>query len=184
MSVAGPALARLLAGRAAAWVAGQRARHRPRASPLTPAARERLGPWFRPDTLVLARVRTVPRLDPGPVIGALERVGFRPPLEWDRIWGITFVDTIVLMDRVPAEELDTLLFHECVHVAQYRLLGARRFLDEYLRGWVEAGRRYRDIPLEADAYALALKFATAPDAPFAVEPEVAARLHARGWAAG
>lgn len=183
MSPAAGLLAPLLAGRAAAWVSRQRALHRPPARALDPDPRSRLAAWFSPATLDLVRLRTVPRLDPPSVLAALRRVGLSPPLEFERIWGITFVDTIVVVERVPPAEMETLLFHECVHVAQYRLLGVRGFLDRYVRGWLGAGRRYRGIPLEADAYELAARYA-AGEGPFPVEPEVARRLAARGWGTG
>lgn len=176
MTVAGTVLAPFLAGRAAAWVETQRARHRPRAERLPIEAAERLAGWFLPESLAAVRLRAVPRIDPPAPLGLLERLGVRLPLEFERIWGITFVDTIVLLERVPEEERGPLLFHECVHVVQYRLLGTRGFLERYVRGWLAVGRRYRDIPLEMDAYALARRFVEEPGAPFAVEPEVARRL--------
>jgi hypothetical protein len=172
-----------LAGAAAAWVTRQRERHRAAAAPLEPGSRSRLAAWFSPATLDLVRVRSVPRLDPPRAVAALRRAGLSPPLEFDRIWGITFVDTVVVVERASHMEMDALLFHECVHAVQYRLLGARGFLDRYVRGWLDAGRRYRAIPLEADAYELAARFA-AGDGPFPVEPEVARRLAARGWGTG
>lgn len=164
-----------LAGRATAWVAGQRERHRPGAEPLDENVSRRLAGWFDAATLESVRVRSVPRLDAGPAVRALEWLGVRLPLEIDRVWGITFVDTIVVLDRVPVETRLPLLFHECVHVTQYRRLGARGFLEAYVRGWLENGRRYREIPLEVDAYALQRRFVEAPGDPVPVDAAVAER---------
>lgn len=183
MNAAAAMIAPFLAARAAGWVERQRARHRGAAANLSEDGAARLAPWFGPETLARLRVRTVPRMDPPPGLGVVARLGLDLPLEFDRIWGMTFVDTVVLLERVPPVARETLLFHECVHVVQYRLLGVRGFLAEYVRGWLEAGRRYRDIPLEADAYDLARRFEQAPETPFAAEPEIARRLAARGWGA-
>src|SRR6266576_6182962 len=69
-----------------------------------------------------------------------------------------------------------LLFHEFVHVLQYRLLGVQEFARRYVDGWL-AGKgfldrpdlRYVSIPLERQAYDLQARFAAAPDSAFSVE---------------
>lgn len=46
-----------------------------------------------------------------------------------------------------------LLFHELVHVVQFRQLGVREFSRHYVRGFVST-RSYRRIPLEVCAFSL------------------------------
>lgn len=167
----------LLQRRAAAWVRRKRALHRPRAEPLAAAARLPLGDYFEAATLDLVRVRTVSLFDNPPIYTVFDRVGRRYPVDFREMWGVTFMDTILIAaERVrPAARL-SLLFHECVHVVQYRLLGLEGFVAAYARGWVASGGQYREIPLERDAYELQRHFRTAPRVPFPVEAEVAARL--------
>jgi len=69
-----------------------------------------------------------------------------------------------------------LLFHELVHVEQYRHLGIPRFSDLYVRGFLNGGS-YEAIPLEINAYTLGGRFEFDPQRVFSVEDEV------RRWAA-
>jgi hypothetical protein len=137
------------------WILRQRALHRPEARPLGRGERRGMAPFFPEATLDRARVvRTGslarPRMDQE--IAAL-------CLEFARMRGITYADTVVVVDRAAAARLPLpLLFHELVHVVQYRLLGTREFARRYLGGWVEAGFRYGSIPLERTAYALQARF--------------------------
>jgi hypothetical protein len=50
-----------------------------------------------------------------------------------------------------------LLFHELVHVEQYRKLGIPRFSELYVRGFLNGGS-YEAIPLEVNAYSLEDRF--------------------------
>lgn len=155
------------------WIEAQRAIHHPAARPLERADLDRLAGFFAAETLAAARVRRLARLEPPRAARAMLRVGISLPVELDRLWAITFVDTIVVLDAAPEAELTRTLFHELVHVVQYRLLGTRGFVERYVRGWLDNGRRYGAIPLEADAYELARRYVSAPDPPFDVEGAVA-----------
>jgi hypothetical protein len=64
-----------------------------------------------------------------------------------------------------------LLFHELVHVEQYRQLGIPRFSELYVRGFLN-GRSYEAIPLEVNAYALERQFEENPAQQFSVAEEV------------
>jgi hypothetical protein len=61
----------------------------------------------------------------------------------------------------------TTLFHEFVHVEQYREFGIQRFADLYLRGFLNAGS-YFEIPLKRIAYTLGERFENNPARPFPV----------------
>ena len=81
---------------------------------------------------------------------------------------ITFFDTVVSHETFT----DALLFHELVHVEQYRQLGVPKFADLYLRGFVNRGG-YFEIPLEQQAYMLGRQYEEKPARNFSVADEVA-----------
>lgn len=158
------------------WVASRRDHHRPRASPLDPAERDELTPHFPSGVLGAVRVRRVESIEPPRTLAALGRLGVDAPLAGGTIRGIAFDDTIVVLDRLPAAAATSLLFHELIHVVQYRLLGVRGFVERYVRGWLESEGSYRDIPLERDAYELQRRHAEEPGRPIRVLEAVVARL--------
>jgi hypothetical protein len=63
------------------------------------------------------------------------------------------------------------LFHELVHVEQYKQLGVRNFAKLYVRGFLRTGA-YRGIPLEVHAYELDGRYAANPALRFRVRDEV------------
>ena len=82
------------------------------------------------------------------------------------IAGITFDHVIAARSPMPA----AMVFHEMVHVVQFRLLGIGPFARLYTRGLLSTGR-YDDIPLERCAYELEARFEMGLP-PFSVEAEV------------
>jgi hypothetical protein len=81
---------------------------------------------------------------------------------------ITFSDTVVSHGRIT----DELLFHELVHVEQYRQLGTGRFAELYVRGFLIGGS-YEAIPLERNAYQLSERYEGNRRRHFSVADEVA-----------
>ena len=161
---------RWLAVRGAAWVERRRRAHRPFAQPLAPDVRRAFERHFEPETLAVVRVHEIPRIGPPWPLVLWRRLRPRA-LDLGPIWGITYVDTVVLAtDVIDGLRLETCLFHECVHVAQYRLYGSVGFVRRYIREWVEAGWRYRGIGLEREAYTLQRRFAAGEA--FRVEEEL------------
>ena len=143
-----------------AWIQTQRDVLRPGAAELGDGHSERFGPYFRPDTLKSVRYRLVDKIEnPGFYRDLAER-GIEIPLDFSRMVGITFDDTISISKRkLRRKYLTRLLFHECVHVAQYRRLGVEAFIDRYVHGWADKGFNYFTIPLERQAYELERRFA-------------------------
>lgn len=107
--------------------------------------RDRMAPYFGLDLLDRVEVRAVDRVrTPGTRIGpaglCLGRV------------------VVIARDVGVSTRFERVLFHELVHCAQMRRMGAARFCGAYLAGWWAAGRSYLDIPLEVEAYALQDRF--------------------------
>ena len=128
---------------------------------------------FGPETLTAARLASIPARRPTDLLGRMDRL----PFDRYGMAAITYEDTI-LVDavRFPEEASLPLLFHELVHVVQYRILGTAEFARRYVSGWIDAGRVYRRIPLEVQAYDLEHRFASGERFAESVETLVRAGL--------
>jgi len=84
---------------------------------------------------------------------------------------ITCFDTYFVLWQ--EAERESLHFHELVHVVQWQLLGAERFLALYADGLEKHG--YRNSPLEAMAYHHEARFNTNAQ-PYSVEAAVRQQL--------
>lgn len=161
-------LAFLLSFSGAAWVRLRARQLRRDARPLSPDERVALSPWFDEALLASARVAEADRVPP-----PLPRWLLRGPLRrLDISWaaGMAFPGVVLVTPEPreapsrrgtpqPARTISLgLLFHELVHIAQYTELGTRGFIHAYIGGWLRAGCRYRDIPLEVEAYHLTDRF--------------------------
>jgi len=112
---------------------------------------------------------------PDPILYPLVRVfGIQGMLEMSSIGAITLIDVVAHPDEL---DLGT-LFHELVHVVQYRVLGLKEFARLYVRGFLERAG-YEGIPLERQAYQLGSRFERWPQRLFSVEEEVI-RWHSAG----
>ena len=107
----------------------------------------------------------------------VERLGLSVPSA-ATIAAITFDDVVAVRDELTLR----LLFHELVHVVQYRQLGVHSFARQYVSGFLSQGS-YEDIPLEQCAYVLEERFARGTGA-FRVEFEVRKWLARDGFTAG
>ena len=158
------------------WLQRRRDLHRPLGQPLAVEVLDALGPYFEPVLLGAIRVHRVPRIRPPWPVGLLGRLG-RAPIDFGHVWGITYLDTIVLATSLVEEKRETVcLFHECVHAAQVRVLGPAGFVRRYVEEWAAAGWRYSGIGLERQAYALQHRFEIGEE--FRVEAEMERALDA------
>ena len=156
-----------------AWIISQRELHRPQAKALPSGIKKRFGPYFPSDLLELARIRHVPRIENPGFFATLEQIGQPIQFDFRRTAGITFFDTILIAKTAKTPRgLDSLYFHECVHIVQYHLLGIDNFIEQYVNGWGQNGFSYHNIPLEQTAYDLQRAFEANPQQPFSVEAEV------------
>jgi hypothetical protein len=87
-----------------------------------------------------------------PFYADLEKLGFTGLPNFSTMPAITFDDVVVFHDPLTPQ----LIFHELVHVVQYRLLGIDEFARLYVRGYLQGG--YEGTPLEICAYQLDGRF--------------------------
>ena len=102
-----------------------------------------------------------------PFYADLEQLGFTGLPNFTTMAAITFDDVAVFHDPMTPQ----LIFHELVHVTQYRLLGIEEFARLYVRGYLHGG--YDGTPLEICAYQLDGRFIMG-SVGFDVEAEVKA----------
>jgi len=102
-------------------------------------------------------------------------MGFRNLPDQSTMGAITFSDVVV--SHVPFD--NGLLFHELVHVEQYRQLGIERFSELYVKGFLTGGG-YNGIPLEKQAYALGTQYETNPQHLFSVQDIVRDSIRQQG----
>ena len=157
----------------AGYISTQREKYAPRAVPLSAQQRAPLEPFFAREVLDSVRVLVLkgeraPNPDFYPM---LRGFGFANLPDQSAMGAITFCDVVVSHEPFTAG----LLFHELVHVEQYRQLGIPRFSELYVRGFLNGGS-YEAIPLEVNAYSLEDRFRRDARREFSVQAEVAKRL--------
>jgi hypothetical protein len=159
------------------WVRHQRHKHRRNAVPLSDQEFKHLSRFFDTETLRSVRVAHLLVLENPKLVGLLRLIGAGDTLDFSAASGVTYDDLILIsQSRTDNNAPMSLLFHEMVHVAQYRVLGVRGFIERYVRGWADHGCAYLTIPLERDAYILQARYDTNPHGAFSVEDEVRRRL--------
>ena len=153
----------------AQYIAVQREKYGLRAVPLSAQQKNALAGFFLPEVLdgtrlLVLRGERVANPDFYPMLRSL---GFNNLPDQSTMAAITFCDVVVSHEAFS----NGLLFHELVHVEQYRQLGIPRFSEFYVRGFLNGGS-YDAIPLEVNAYTLGGRFESDPRRMFSVEDEV------------
>jgi hypothetical protein len=146
----------------AGWIQKTLAEHARAAKPVASLGFNRLSQYYDQQTLISAKVVFVPKV-PMPPLSAMGLSRFGSFEQMDAA-GITYLDTYFV--RADYASIESVHFHELVHVIQWRLLGPERFLAYYADGLERFG--YRDSPLEAMAYTFQDKFEREAQ-PFSVE---------------
>jgi len=141
------------------WINQQRALHLPQARPLTDSERAAFARHFSPEILSSTRVTFVEKISNPPflasVVEQLSALGKQVRFDFSDSEGITFGECILIAGRnFPLD----LLFHEMVHVEQYRLLGMPGFARAYVQGFVDSNFIYERIPLEVVAFEMSARF--------------------------
>jgi hypothetical protein len=163
-----------VSGLVAQYISTQREKHAPRAVPLSTQQKASMAGFFsrqllNSTRLVVLQGEQVPNPEFYPM---LRNLGFNYLPDQLTTGAITFCDVVVSHEPFTAG----LLFHELVHVEQYRQLGIPRFSELYVRGFLNGGS-YESIPQEVNAYTLGERFESDPQRLFSVDDEV------KRWAA-
>lgn len=170
-----------------AWVKAERDRHRPDAEALSDDEKRQFAGFFTPELLDSARVKVVSAIENPGFFAAYEELGKRFPLDLSRAVGLALDDTVLLVRSHGGRGTDarrSILFHELVHLAQYRLLGTDPYLERYVRELAGQDYEYRANPFEAQAFELQDRYRRQPGEVFAVEAEVRRRFAAAAGASG
>src|SRR5260370_18321800 len=167
-------------GLVAQYISTQREKLAPRAMPLSAQQRAAMNGFFTSQLLESARLLVLQgeRVANPDFYPMLKTLGFNNLPNQSAMAAITFSDVVVSHEAFS----DGLLFHELVHLEQYRQLGIPRFSDLYVRGFLNGGS-YDAIPLEVNAYTLGGRFESDPQRLFSVDDEVKrwAAEGRRGW---
>jgi len=134
------------------WIEETLEENRDLAVPVSDLSLPRIEKVFPPDLLGRAKVVVVAETVPLP---PLSRMGFPEFARVERMpaAGVTYKDTFFVNRRC---RIESLYFHELVHVLQWDRLGVDNFLVAYGTGLIQFG--YRNSPLERMAYSLQDKF--------------------------
>ena len=168
------------AAKTAEWMQQMRDRHSRTARALGADEWAVLRNQFDAALLDSVRVKQVSEIDQPPFYDGLRSqlafAGVRVAFDFAAVRGITF-DNCILIRESPLST--ALLFHELVHVEQYRQLGIRRFAAAYVRGLAENRFLCEDIPMEKIAVSLTDRFLEGDD--FSVHEEITAWLATREY---
>ena len=158
-----------VSGLVSQYISAQRVRYAPRAIPLSVEQKTTLKGFFSPQVLDGTRLLMLQgeRVGNPDFYPMLESLGYNNLPDQSTMGAITFSDVVVSHEAFS----NGLLFHELVHVEQYRQLGIPRFSELYVRGFLNGGS-YEAIPLEVNAYTLGGRFEGNPATQFSVEGEV------------
>jgi hypothetical protein len=174
------ALLPMAASKTGEWIRQMRDRHVESARPLDLSERAALKDYCDAEILRSVRVKEVSEIEKPPFYDALRSqlafVGMRFDFDFTAVDGLTFDNCILIRARPLAPDL---LFHELVHVEQYRQLGIPRFAAAYIRGFAENGFRYQEIPQEKIAFSLTERFAL--NETFSLREEVVSWLAAQKY---
>jgi hypothetical protein len=146
----------------AGWIKKTLAEHASAARPVASLGFNRLPHYHDEKTLASAKVVCVSRV-PVPPLSAMGLARFGE-FERSDMAGITYLDTYFV--RADHARVESLHFHELVHIIQWRLLGPETFLALYADGLERFG--YRNSPLEVMAYSFQERFDREAQ-PFSVE---------------
>ena len=160
-----------VSGLVAQYITTQREKYTPRAIPLSAQQKANMAGLFSPQLLDDARLLVLSgeRVVNPDFYPMLRSMGFDNLPDQSTMAAITFSDIVVSHGPFT----NRLLFHELVHVEQYRQLGVPDFSELYVRGFLNGGG-YDGIPLERNAHTLDAQYEKDPSRHFSVADEVSA----------
>lgn len=156
----------MVAGFVSKYISSQRDKYNSKAEPISAAQRDAFKDFFSAEVLANTRVLVLngSRIENPPFYPMIKVMGFSDLPDQSTMAAITFNDTVVSHEPFS----NALLFHELVHVEQYRQLGIKRFSELYVRGFLTGGS-YEAIPLEINAYSLDARYQDRPEEIFSVQ---------------
>ena len=165
-----PDLVHQLSQLVAQYIVHQRAHYFSSAGTLSAGQKAAMTGFFSPAVLEETRLLVLAgeRVANPDFYPMLRSMGFGNLPDQSMMTAITFSDTVVSHTPFTNE----LLFHELVHVEQYRQLGTPKFASLYVRGFLN-GDGYESIPLEQNAYILGDMYAQNPAEQFSVAAIIA-----------
>lgn len=151
------------------WIAETLAASAAKSKPISSLNFRRLPHYYTSELLARARVVFVDKCPVPP----LSAIGLNQFSDFENMnaSGITYRDTYFVLWH--EAERESLHFHELVHVIQWELLGAERFLALYADGLEKHG--YRNSPLEVVAYNHEARF-NSKSQPYSVEAAIRGQL--------
>src|SRR5580700_7172423 len=151
------------------YITAQRQKYCSRAIPLSAQRKAAMAGFFSPQLLDSTRLLVLhgERVSNPEFYPMLKGLGFANLPDQSGMGAITFSDVVVSHEPFR----NGLLFHELVHVEQYRQLGIPRFSELYVRGFL-SGDSYEATPLEVNAYTLEGRFESDPQRAVSVKVEV------------
>jgi hypothetical protein len=158
-----------VSGLVSQYISTQREKYAPQSIQLCARQKAAMSGFFSPQVLDGTRLLALQgeRVANPDFYPMLRNLGFSNLPDQSTMGAITFSDVVVSHGAFS----DGLLFHELVHVEQYRQLGIPRFSELYVNGFMNGGS-YEAIPLEVNAYTLGGRFESDPRRMFSVEDEV------------
>jgi hypothetical protein len=166
----------LFAIAAARYIEQNARKYRPIARWLTAREHEALGKFFEADLLDRARVVNAQIPLPPRIQKIAIFFGMDALLQPELTAAITFNNVIVHAEPMSMRTL----FHELVHVEQYKQMKIAGFAKRYVRAFLRSGK-YDQIPLERHAYELDARYAANPALAFTVREEVRRWIDARKY---
>ena len=151
------------------WIKQTLEAHAPKAHTVASLGFQRLPQYFSPELLAYAKVVYVEVVPMPP----LSKIGLSQFSDFENMnaAGVTYLDTF--FTRLDTQGVESLHFHELVHIVQWKLLGAKAFVAAYA-DWLERFG-YRNSPLETMAYDAQSVFEKSP-IPFDVEKLVKSKF--------
>jgi hypothetical protein len=154
----------------AAYLRKERSLYLPASAPLTETWKTALQSYF--STTFLDTVKTVTleeaRIPPPPFYAEAVALSSGRFPDFVHLASVTYLDVIVFNDSIAPRTL----FHGLVHAQQMVSLTLDKYVDYYLRGFLNT-RSWINIPLEAQAFQLEAGFSLSPPEVFSVEEEIA-----------
>ena len=175
-------LIRALSWVANRWIVKQKKAFYRLGEPLSFEEKEALRPYFDLEVLEKTRKVFLDRIHPQDIPTKIRLSLLKTIFQTRKLAGLTLSDCVFLLAGLyssNSQSAQSVLFHELVHVTQYRLLDTYGFIRRYFQSWADNGFSYHKISLERVACGLAHHYETFPGKPFSVSERVLAGFEIR-----